>query len=159
MSACGKTRCARVLILLGVLILAFVAPVFADAGRVAPLNPDYLAYRQQVAAGALLKARTESGYPLGYRPAPGDLSHIDPSTIVFPGLHVKAIPAAYDLRTYGYVTAVRDQNPYGTCWAFGTMASLESTFKKAMGDVEDFSEWHLAYFVYQDESASKPSFT
>jgi Synergist-CTERM protein sorting domain-containing protein len=159
MSACGKTRCARVLILLGVLILAFVTPVFADAGRVAPLNPDYLAYRQQVAAGALLKTRTESGHPLGYRPAPTDLSHIDPSTIVFPGLHEKVTPDAYDLRTYGYVTAVRDQNPYGTCWAFGTMASLESTFKKATGDVEDFSEWHLAYFVYQDESLSKPSFT
>jgi Synergist-CTERM protein sorting domain-containing protein len=128
-------------------------------GRVAPLNPDYLAYRQQVAAGALLKTRTESGHPLGYRPAPTDLSHIDPSTIVFPGLHEKVTPDAYDLRTYGYVTAVRDQNPYGTCWAFGTMASLESTFKKATGDVEDFSEWHLAYFVYQDESLSKPSFT
>lgn len=154
----GKSRIVRVFALVGFLVFISVVPLMADSGSVSPLNPEFLAYRQQLAAGTL-KARTESGHPLGYRPAPDDLSHVNVSAISFPDFHAQAIPSAYDLRTYGYVTAVRDQDPYGTCWAFGSLASLESTFKKATGDVEDFSEWHLAYFAYVDESASKPAFT
>ncbi|MCU0917469.1 MAG: LEPR-XLL domain-containing protein, partial [Planctomycetes bacterium] len=36
-------------------------------------------------------------------------------------------PAAYDLRTLGYVTPVQDQGGAGSCWAFGTYGTLEST--------------------------------
>jgi C1A family cysteine protease len=36
-------------------------------------------------------------------------------------------PSSYDLRTYGKVTPVKNQNPYGTCWAFATLGSLESS--------------------------------
>ena len=36
------------------------------------------------------------------------------------------LPAKYDSRDYGYVTSVKDQNPYGSCWAHAAMASVES---------------------------------
>jgi Cysteine protease len=54
---------------------------------------------------------------------------------------------------------MRDQNPFGTCWAFSSLASLESTFLKAGKGAFDFSEWHLAYFAYVDEDPSLPAFT
>jgi C1A family cysteine protease len=39
------------------------------------------------------------------------------------------LPAVFDLRNvdgHNYVTAIRDQGPYGTCWTFGLLASPES---------------------------------
>ena len=38
-----------------------------------------------------------------------------------------AIPAKYDSRDYGYVTPVRNQGKWGTCWAFAAIAAMEST--------------------------------
>ena len=59
-------------------------------------------------------------------------------------------PSQYDSRDYGYVaTEVRNQSPYGSCWTYASIASLESSL--LMQSVEDkdsidLSEWHLAYF-------------
>ena len=50
---------------------------------------------------------------------------------------------SYDLRTLGYVTDVRNQNPYGDCWAYATYGSMESNLKKA-GETRDFNEYHMA---------------
>ena len=36
------------------------------------------------------------------------------------------LPSTYDSRDYGYVTSVKNQNPYGSCWAHAAMGSLES---------------------------------
>lgn len=63
-----------------------------------------------------------------------------------------ALPAAYDSREHGYVTAAKSQDPYGTCWAFATIAAVETSLMKsglAQQDV-DLSEYHLAYFTYDD---------
>jgi C1A family cysteine protease/subtilisin-like proprotein convertase family protein len=59
-----------------------------------------------------------------------------------------SLPATYDLRNVGgsnYVTSVKNQNPWGTCWAFATYGSLESSMLKAGGGTNDFSERNLAY--------------
>ena len=36
------------------------------------------------------------------------------------------LPSTYDSRNYSYVTSVKNQNPYGSCWAHAAMASIES---------------------------------
>ena len=42
--------------------------------------------------------------------------------------------------------SVRNQNPYGTCWAFSTIGSIEADVI-ADGSSADLSETHLAYYV------------
>ena len=36
------------------------------------------------------------------------------------------LPSAYDSRTYGYITSVKNQGNYGSCWAHAAVASVES---------------------------------
>ena len=68
------------------------------------------------------------------------------------------LPASFNAVTQGWVTDVKSQQPYGTCWAFGTLSPIESymikhqipvgsTGKAATTDL-DLSEWHLSYFSY-----------
>lgn len=54
----------------------------------------------------------------------------------------------YDSREQGYVTSVKNQSPFGTCWAHAALASMESSLLVAgLADTDvDLSEWHLAYF-------------
>lgn len=55
-------------------------------------------------------------------------------------------PSYYNAAEQGYVTSVKDQEPYGMCWAFG-MASIMETSLLAQGlGTYDLSEEHLAYF-------------
>jgi len=133
-----------------VLLTAFFATA-AFAVKTAPVNPDFLKYT------ASLQTKG-SGHPTGIRPSPLDLSHVAPPKIS--SLKSKtAFPSSFSLADSGYVTAVRDQDPYGTCWAFASFGSMESEMLAANAGTYDLSEWHLAYFAYQDESASLPAFT
>ena len=64
-----------------------------------------------------------------------------------------ALPEKYDLRDIGgasFVTSVKDQGVYNSCWAFGTLSSLESNLLKSgkAADGIDLSERHLAWFAY-----------
>ena len=65
---------------------------------------------------------------------------------------ISTLPASYDSRKYGYVTATKDQGYYGTCWAFATIAAAESSLiKQGLADQAiDLSEYHLAYFSYAE---------
>ena len=58
-----------------------------------------------------------------------------------------ALPSSYDARTENKITSVKNQNPWGTCWAFSTMSLLESSWLQKYGETKDLSERHLAYFV------------
>lgn len=84
--------------------------------------------------------------------SPVDWSYLDGNSVA-PRTLLRGLttyPTQYDLRDYGQVTPVRNQNPYGLCWAFGTMASLESSHAKADAELIDLSEKHLGYFAYVD---------
>ena len=52
------------------------------------------------------------------------------------------LPARYDMREKGRVTAVRDQGRYGTCWAFASLGALETTLMPAEENV--YSVDHMA---------------
>ncbi|GLC29703.1 C1 family peptidase [Clostridium omnivorum] len=54
------------------------------------------------------------------------------------------LPRRFDLREEAGVSSIKDQNPYGTCWTFATMASIESNTKYTTGKEVDLSEINLA---------------
>ncbi len=67
------------------------------------------------------------------------------------------LPEKFDLRNRGIVTSVKDQSPWGTCWAFATAAASESSilsdlhmtaeeFAATYGVDMDLSERQLAWF-------------
>ncbi len=51
------------------------------------------------------------------------------------------LPEKYDMREYDRVTDVRDQGKYGTCWAFASLAALETTLTP--GERLQFSVDHM----------------
>ncbi|MBQ4466177.1 MAG: hypothetical protein II916_09480, partial [Oscillospiraceae bacterium] len=60
-----------------------------------------------------------------------------------------SLPARYDLREQGLVTAVKDQGPYNTCWAFSALNCLE-TKEIRQDPLIDLSEWALAFHTYSE---------
>ncbi len=61
-------------------------------------------------------------------------------------------PEKFDLRDLGYVTPVKFQNPWGTCWGFAAIAAAETSILSEMGKTYeetglDLSEHHLTYFA------------
>lgn len=71
-----------------------------------------------------------------------------------------AIPAKYDSRDYGYVTPVRNQGKWGTCWAFAAIAAMESTaLSHGVADNKDtldMSEYNVAYMAFDDRTFADP---
>lgn len=56
-------------------------------------------------------------------------------------------PSSYDLRDYIYIN-VEDQNPYGTCYAYASLTSLETYLALNYNEYYDFSEVHFALSLY-----------
>ena len=80
-----------------------------------------------------------------------------------PDVDVSELPSKFDLRDVdgkNYVSPVKLQNPWGTCWSFGATAASETSLAYELGhdynaetgsDVDnmfDLSEKHLAWFSY-----------
>lgn len=71
------------------------------------------------------------------------------------------LPVSYDLRNYNVVPKeIRNQSPYGLCWAFGVLGAVESNYLMNLSNDSNFaisdwpvssdvhtSEFHLGYFV------------
>ena len=57
-----------------------------------------------------------------------------------PDLLKGTLPSSYSLVSKGYVTSVKNQSPYGTCWTFATVGSAESSLKKKYGKDVDLAE-------------------
>jgi len=107
---------------------------------VAPLNPDFLDFIQ-----------TRPAQFYGYVPPPVDLSHLKNIPVRKSALEAQstleaplALPAVFDWRTSGKVTPVKNQDPCGTCWIFGTLAALESKVLIGENTAFNFSEQNVA---------------
>ena len=109
-------------------------PVDDGEIRVSGLNPDFEAY---------MADPPETSY--GYLPPAVDLRHVEPS--LPPRVEPMALASRFDWRDQGKVTPIKDQNPCGTCWVFGTLASLESAALIAEDTVYNFSEQSVALCV------------
>lgn len=58
------------------------------------------------------------------------------------------LPESYDARDKGIVSSLKNQNPYGTCWAFSVMAAAETRMLLEGNPESDFSELQLLYFAF-----------
>jgi len=100
----------------------------------APPNPDFVDY-----------INNPSG---GYVPLPFKLN-IDTGDAAGPSMAIASLYGAnpglsyFDWRDTVKVTSIKDQNPCGTCWAFGTISVLESRVLIVEDTAYDFSEQSL----------------
>ncbi|MDD3248166.1 MAG: lectin like domain-containing protein [Methanosarcina sp.] len=121
--------------------------------EMAPLNPEFLEPGQQEPVDPISPSDYGHISGLGYMPSPVDLSGLSRSSerllLRASGLE---LPATYDLRTESQVTSVKDQGKTGSCWAFSSLASLESYILGAEGKSRDFSENNMKNLVTRDYS-------
>ncbi|WP_370747676.1 Ig-like domain-containing protein [Faecalibacillus intestinalis] len=63
------------------------------------------------------------------------------------------IPSTYSSVDEGFVTSIKNQNPYGNCWAYAACSVAESyLIKKGMASSDiDLSEAHLNYYMYHNK--------
>jgi C1A family cysteine protease len=101
---------------------------------------------------------------LGVNPPPGELTAEEAAarakatqaSIRQQAISAVGAPAAYDLRNVGgrnFVTPVTDQKSCGSCVAFGTVATVESTLRVQRGDPTlaiNLSEAHLFFCHARD---------
>ncbi len=107
--------------------------------RLAPLNPDFVAYQKSPLG-------TVGDHICGYIPPPMDLSHLDDipvERLQAPG----DLPGSFDWRDSGNVTPIKDQSSCGTCWTFGTTSVLESAVLINEGAEYNFAERSVALCV------------
>ncbi|MGB5924636.1 MAG: C1 family peptidase [Dehalococcoidia bacterium] len=134
----------RKLVGVAVVLAIFLALILSGCGlpplpnetfQVAPVSPEFLEFWEN---------RPEPFY--GYIPPPMDLSHLD----IIPverAVGLTTMPSSFDWRAQGKVTPVKNQNPCGTCWVFGTTSVLESAVLIGENMQYDFSEQSVALCV------------
>ncbi len=149
----------------------------AGSDDIAPLSPEFLIWQAemaQLAADREISSRdtvyfgdvspssndmysddvnpsNDDTYPKGYIPSPVDRTHLGyiPQELNSKIVNL-SLPSKYDLRDYGRLTPVKNQNPYGTCWSFASLGALESNALTQGLGTYDLSELHQAWFVYKD---------
>ena len=106
-------------------------------------SPERKHLRSVASAGTYSETEAEQNR-YGVVPSPIDNRYL--TRVNKTGARASAVkyPPRYDLREKGFVTTVKDQGDYGTCWAHATIASLESWVLKKEGIEKDYSENNLA---------------
>ena len=80
----------------------------------------------------------------GYRPPPNARPvRLAKSGTAARRLRSAALPSSWDSREHGWITPVKNQNPWGTCWTFASYATLETQLLKSGRGEWDFSEKNM----------------
>jgi C1A family cysteine protease len=126
--------------------LLFSGAASAEGWKLAPVSERFL--KSPIDRSAV----SATGHATGYRPGPIDFGAADAMIAGNASKRTSrgSLPAAYDLRTLGRLTSVRNQGAYGICWTFAALGSLESTLLSAGGPAKNLSEWHMGYFAFAD---------
>ena len=115
----------------------------------APMNPDFLENWQPGSIESLTLGDSygqTSG--TGYKPSPVNLSGLEsPEGRLLLKASGSYLPSSYDLRKEGKSTAAKNQGKDGSCWAFSSMASLESYILGKERKNYDFSENNMKNLV------------
>lgn len=108
----------------------------------APVNPKFLKYLEDQDKGTDWVAQTSDGFPLGLIPDSLDFAYLDAIYVDNQSFLDSAIlPKSFDLRSKQKLPPIRNQGVCGSCWAFATMAAVESSLLPS--EKWDFSEQHL----------------
>ena len=108
---------------------------------IAPLNPDFVRFMELQKSGKAPQPGTDE-YGTGAMPPPG-VVRFD-NYVKNNKLKSATFAPVYDLRTLGLVTPVKGQTG-GACWAFASMASVESQWIKLGIGAWDLSDNNLKY--------------
>lgn len=100
---------------------------------------------------AIISAITAVVLVVGLVPAPVYGSEIS-AAVMAEAEDTTQLPERFDLRDEGRVSPVKNQDPWGTCWSFGTMAASEASILSELGKGYsdfplDFSVRNLAWFA------------
>jgi len=163
----------------GQIVRTFVSLAFATLATVAhsepvpepseaPLSKEFLSWvasRQDAAKArsANLKETPDGEFVGGLTPDPLDKSYLRERCEQARKRRLQlsdvrgSLPSTWDSRNSGIVSSVKNQNPYGTCWAHATMACLETTLLKKEFKTYDLSENNLVvrHGFYCDPSLGK----
>jgi len=120
----------------------------------APVNPAFLLHQNRTKQSQIKKSSVKESTTIvfndgsishvfleGEIPSPVDFSYTSGQQISLDAYSLSdgsVFPSSYDLRNSGRVSTVKNQGSAGACWAFATIASLESSLLP--GESWDFSE-------------------
>lgn len=90
------------------------------------------------------------GNEVGAAPSMLDMSYLGESYAQLTQTANKKFPSSYDLRDYGRVSPVENQSPYGTCWSFASLGTIESQLITQFTDIS-FSKKHLVWNAYEND--------
>jgi len=111
----------------------------ANVAKITAHNAANLGWTQAVNKFSDLTAEEwKAAYTGGYRAKEKRSQNVNLSL-----LHESALPASVDWEAKGAVTPVKDQGQCGSCWAFSTTGSTESSYFLATGKLVSISEQQL----------------
>ncbi|HII80490.1 MAG TPA: PKD domain-containing protein [Methanosarcina sp.] len=114
----------------------------------APLNPEFLGPGQSDSVEPISPSDYGHFSGRGYTPPPVNIPALStPSEKLLLGASGSELPSTYDLREQGRVTSIQNQGNTGSCWAFSSLASLESYILGKEGENRDFSENNMKNLV------------